>query len=446
VRVAVVGTGYVGLVTAACFAELGHEVVCVDLDHARLDQILRGVAPFHEPGLSELVRQHAGRTLLATDDLADAVHRSQLSILAVGTPSADGKIDLRAVLSAARSIGTSLRDSSEYHAVVVKSTVVPGTTDGPIRAALEEASGRVAGTDFGVGMNPEFLTEGQAVADFMEPDRLVLGADDPQTRALLEELYAAFPSRVPRVFTNTRTAEMIKYTSNTLLATMISFSNEIANICAAVGDVDVVDVLDGVHLSRYLTPHGEDGAPVRAPISSFLEAGCGYGGSCLPKDTAALIGMAAELGEATPVLRAVVETNAGRPDEMLRLAEARVGSLDGLRAAVLGLAFKPDTDDVRESPAIAIVTKLLAHGATVVAHDPIVTELPDEIRKPDVTLTNELADALARADVALLVTRWDAYRDVPAILAALDNPPLLVDGRRMLDRRSVAEYAGIGCS
>lgn len=445
-RVAIVGTGYVGLVTAACFAELGHEVVCVDLDRGRLEQILRGEAPFHEPGLSELVRQHAGRTLLATDDIADAVQRSQLSMLAVGTPSTDGKIDLCSVLAAARSIGTSLRDSAEYHAVVVKSTVVPGTTDGPVRAALEEASGGVAGTDFGVGMNPEFLTEGQAVADFMEPDRLVLGADDARTRALLEELYSDFPARVPRIVTNTRTAEMIKYASNTLLATMISFSNEIANICAAVGDVDVVDVLEGVHLSRYLTPHAEDGAPVRAPISSFLEAGCGYGGSCLPKDTAALIGMAAELEAATPLLQAVVETNAGRSAEMVRLAEARLGSLDGRRAAVLGLAFKPDTDDVRESPATAIVKELLAQGASVVVHDPVVTELPGEIRRHEVRLTSELGEALAGVDVALLVTRWDAYREVPELLAELDEPPLLVDGRRMLDRESVAQYAGIGRS
>jgi UDPglucose 6-dehydrogenase/GDP-mannose 6-dehydrogenase len=447
VRVAVVGTGYVGLVTAACLSEHGHEVVCVDLDRARLKQILRGTIPFYEPGLEELVRRHAGRTLLATDDIADAVRRSQLSFVAVGTPSVDGRIDLRAVLSAVQSIGASLRESAAYHVVVVKSTVVPGTTDGPVRTALEEATGRISGSGFGIAMNPEFLTEGQAVADFMEPDRLVLGADDARTGELLLELYASFPRDVPRVVTNTRTAEMIKYASNTLLATMISFSNEIANLCAAVGGVDVVDVLEGVRLSRYLSPRGGVGMPVvRAPISSFLEAGCGYGGSCLPKDTAALIAMAAELDQPTPLLRAVAETNARRPDEVIRLAETHLGDLEGLRAAVLGLAFKPDTDDVRESPAIPIVTRLLARGASVVVHDPVVTELPDAIRCADVTLTNELGDTLARADVAIVVTRWDAYQDIPAILAELDDPPLLVDGRRMIDRRSVARYAGIGRS
>jgi UDPglucose 6-dehydrogenase len=445
-RVSVVGAGYVGLVTAACLAEHGHEVICVDLDRARLEGVLRGFAPFHEPGLDELVRRHAGRALLVTDDIADAVRRSQLSLLAVGTPSVDGRIDLQAVLSAAQSIGTSLRNSDEYHAVVVKSTVVPGTTNDSVRAALEEASGRTGGIDFGLGMNPEFLTEGQAVADFMDPDRLVLGADDGRTHELLEELYRGFPHSVPRIVTNTRTAEMIKYASNTLLATMISFSNEIADVCAAVGDIDVVDVLEGVHVSRYLAPRGEDGIPVRAPISSFLEAGCGYGGSCLPKDTAALIAMAADLGQPTPVLDAVVETNARRADVVLRLAEERLGDLDGLRAAVLGLAFKPDTDDVRESPAVPIVTGLLARGASVVVHDPVVTKLPAELPTADVTLTNELSDALARADLALLVTRWEVYEAVPAILAELDDPPLLIDGRRMVDRGSVPRYAGIGCS
>jgi UDPglucose 6-dehydrogenase/GDP-mannose 6-dehydrogenase len=442
-RVCVVGAGYVGVVTAACLAELGHRVTCADVDRDRVDLLVSGKPTVHEAGLSELLARNVGERLTATTDVGAAVSGADVTLVAVGTPSKEDGIDLGAVVAATREIGTALGTTDGYHAVVVKSTVVPGTTDGVVLPLLVEESGRTAGRDFGVGMNPEFLTEGQAVSDFMEPDRLVLGGIDEHTHAALEELYAPFPSSVPRMRTNTRTAEMVKYASNALLATSISFANEIGNLCAAVGDVDVVDVMRGVHLSRYLTVSGPDGTPDRAPLASYLDAGCGFGGSCLPKDVRALIAEGERLGRPMRVLSAVLETNDAQPEELLALVERAI-DLDGRRVAVLGMAFKPDTDDVRESPTIPLVRGLVSRGARVTVHDPVVRAVPDELRALGVGLSDDLDAVLNEADAVVLATRWEQYREVPRLLAARAPAPLLVDGRRMLDRDSVPNYVGIG--
>src|SRR5439155_26482406 len=369
-----------------------------------------------------------------------------LTMVAVGTPFVGGEMDLGAVREAGRAIGSALREKQAYHTVVVKSSVVPGTTRSVVTPLLEEASGKRAGVDFGVGVNPEFLTEGQAVDDFMFPDRLVLGGDDERVQDALEEMYVQFPPDVPRVRTNATTAETIKYASNALLATAISFANEIANLCAALEDTDVVDVMHGVHLSRYLTPLSPDGVPVRAPVASFFEAGCGLGGSCLPKDLRALIARASELGLRLPVLEAVLQTNDRRPDEMLDLLRQHLPDLDGARVTVLGLAFKPDTDDVRESPAIPIVARLVRDGATVTVHDPVVRELPSDLEgeRERIALSDDLEDSLRDADAVILVTRWNDYRDVPKLLARLKRQPLFLDGRRMLDKAELPRYAGVG--
>jgi UDPglucose 6-dehydrogenase/GDP-mannose 6-dehydrogenase len=422
---------------------MGHDVVVCDVDQKRVERIQRGLAPIHEVGLEGLLIRNVGKRLRATTDLAAAVERSDLTLIAVGTPSEEGRIDLTALVRASQEVGAALAAKDSYHVVVVKSTVVPGTTAGVVRPLLEEAARRKAGDDFGVGVNPEFLTEGQAVADFLMPDRLVLGGIDQRTVRMLDELYASFPLSVPRVRTNPTTAEMIKYASNGLLATMISFANEIGNLCAAVGNVDVIDVMEGVHLSRYLSPLAEDGAPVRAPIVAFLETGCGFGGSCLPKDVRALIATGEGLGQPMRVMRAVIDTNMGQPEEVLRLVEEGVGDLSGRRVTVLGLAFKPDTDDTRESPALPIVERLLARGAIVTAHDPLVRVDPNGWGDR-VKLSSDLSASLDYADAVVLVTRWEHYGDLPALLAEMEHPPLLVDGRRMFPVGSVQRYAGVG--
>jgi UDPglucose 6-dehydrogenase len=438
-KVAIAGMGYVGLVTGVCLAEKGHDVTCVDVDEEKVAAVRSGRAPIFEGGLDELLKRNLGKRFRAETSLADAVQAADLSIIAVGTPFDGREIDLSAVREAAREIGETLRTAEGYPVVVVKSTVVPGSTLSVVVPVLEEASGNRAGVDFGVGVNPEFLTEGQAVADFMNPDRLVFGSVDERTSAVLEELYAGFPD-VPRIRTTVTTAEMIKYVSNALLATMISFSNEVADLSSAVGDIDVVDVMRGIHSSMYLTV---DGRP--APITSFLEAGCGFGGSCLPKDVKSLVAHGEGLGQRMRVLQAVTEVNEARPDEVLRIVRRHVTTLAGSQIAVLGLAFKPDTSDVRDSPATPIVERLLGEGASVRIHDPVVTELPDRLRRTGVSLTSDLPAVLSGADAVVLVTSWGQYEaELPAALGALDAQPVLIDCRRVIDPDRVARYDGVG--
>ncbi|PYP94627.1 MAG: GDP-mannose dehydrogenase [Gemmatimonadetes bacterium] len=439
-RVSVIGTGYVGLVTGAGLAEKGHYVTCVDTDAAKIAQIRRGAPAFYEPGLEELLRRNSTR-LEATTDLRRAVFESDLSFIAVGTPVADGQIDLGAVRAATRQIGSVLREKPTYHLVVVKSTVVPGTTEQVVLPLLEEASGKKAGVDFGVGTNPEFLTEGEAVQDFLCPDRLVLGTLDASSLAALEALYAPFGGE--RVRTTPRTAEMIKYTANCLLATTISFSNEIGNLCSALGGIDVAEVMRGVHASKYLTVTPGDGR--RPALEAFLWAGCGFGGSCLPKDLQALIACGKRAGEPMALLRAVVEVNERQPEQVVALVRRHFPSLVGVRVAVLGLAFRPGTSDMRESPAIPIVRRLLAEGVRVSAYDPAARDEARRVFAEDrVHLCEDLASAVSEADAAVLVTRWEEFRRLPDVLRATGRTPLLVDGRRMLEKTAYDPYEGIG--
>lgn len=443
-KVSIIGTGYVGLVTGVCLAHKGHDVVCVDVDREKTGKINRGIAPIYEVNLPELLESLVNVRLKATTDLESAVTGSDLTLIAVGTPFDGSRIDLTFIREAARQIGAALALKDGYHIVAVKSTVVPGTTDEVVLPILEQSSGKKAGRDFGVGMNPEFLTEGEAVNDFMHPDRIVLGGMDTRTIAGLEELYESF-AEVPRIRTNNKTAEMIKYASNSLLATMISFSNELGNLCSALGGVDITDVLNGVHLSKYLSSVQEDGTRVTPAINSFLWAGCGFGGSCLPKDVKALIAHGERAGASMPLLNAVIDINQKQHKQLLSLLSKHFDSLHGVRVAVLGLAFRPGTDDMRESPAIPVVQSLLAEGAAVVAYDPIAR--PDTrklFNNALVPLCADLAEAVSEADAVVLITSWEEFSALPALLDARESQPVVIDGRRMLDKTRVARYEGIG--
>jgi UDPglucose 6-dehydrogenase/GDP-mannose 6-dehydrogenase len=307
-KVSIFGTGYVGLVTGVCLAEKGHYVVCVDVDAEKVRSINNGIPPIQEKNLEEMLHRNLNARLKATTNGRQAVLASDLSLIAVGTPSHNGGIDLAHIKDVSYQIGEALRGKETYHLVGVKSTVVPGTTDEVVLPILEKASGKKAGIDFGVAMNPEFLTEGQAIQDFMSPDRIVLGGIDKKSVDLLVQLYEGFP-QVPRFKTNNKTAEMIKYTSNALLATMISFSNEVANLCAAIGDVDVVDVMRAVHLSQYFSSSLPSGESLMPSIVSFLGAGCGFGGSCLPKDVKAMRAYGMRTGVPMRLLVAVLQIN-----------------------------------------------------------------------------------------------------------------------------------------
>ncbi len=441
-RVCVVGAGYAGLVGAAGLAAAGHAVTCVDADPDRVALIAAGTPPFHEPGLADLLRQQVSRRALrAGTDLAGAVRDAEVTLIAVGTPSLeDGRVDLGQVEAAATRIGAALRDSTEpYPVVVLTSTAPPGTTRTLLTPLLEAASARRDGADLGVATSPEFLAEGSAVAEALHPDRVVLGAAHPRTLDLLAELYRPLltpPAETLR--TDPDTAELTKYAANALLATLVSFSNEIADLAEAAG-VDVVEVLRGVRLDRRLSPV-VDGVRLEPGVLAYLAAGCGFGGSCLPKDLRALLaGTALPL----PVLRGALATNRTRAARLLDQLRAGLGGeLAGARVTVLGAAFKPGTDDVRESPALPVIEGLLAAGARVTLHDPVALDAARRaLDDAPVHYRADLAEALAGADAAVLVTAWSAYRDLPALLP---RTTLLVDGRRLIEPAAVARYRGPG--
>jgi len=451
-KICVVGTGYVGLVSGACLAEVGHEVVCVDLDAAKVERINRGDPPIHEDGLEALLKKYAGTRLIATTSLPQAMEGADVALICVGTPFDGRTIDLGYIRQVSRDIGAVLKTQSRYCVVTVKSTVVPGTTDTVVREELERASGKKAGVDFGLGMNPEFLAEGVAVKDFMVPDRIVVGGIDERSTGVLASMYAMFKD-TPVIRTTTRTAEMIKYTSNAFMATMISFSNEIARVCDGIGELDAAEVFKGLHLMKHLTRRDSDGQLKTASASSFLWAGCGFGGSCFPKDVKAIAAHAGHRGVATPILDAVLETNRTQPGRMLVMLRDRIGTdLNGKRVTVLGIAFKPGTDDVRESPALNIIDSLVREGARVVAHDPIAIATGRKgladfgVDLGRVQLEPDLAAALAGSDAVVLVTSWPQYSEAPALMKQQCSGAPLIDGRRLIDRDAVPTYSGIGLS
>ena len=443
-NVSVVGTGYVGLVSGVCLAEKGHTVVCVDVDADKVEKTNKGIPIIYEVGLEELLKKNVGTRFKATTNLRQAVLESDLSLIAVGTPYQGNEIDLGYIKEVSRQIGTVLREKPAYHVVVVKSTVVPGTTQDVVLSILEKFSGKKAGVDFGVGMNPEFLREGAAVEDFMMPDRIVIGGIDEKTLDTMEKLYKVFDG-VDKVRTNPKTAEMIKYTSNSLLATMISFSNEIGNLCSALGDIDVVDVMKAVHLDKRLCPFLPDGSRIVPHFTTYLEAGCGFGGSCFPKDVKALIAHGKKAGQSMSLLQSVIEVNEQQPLHVVDIVKKHFPNMQGLRLAVLGLAFKPGTDDLRESPAIPIVKELIASGAVVQAFDPVAqTEAKKIFGDHQIVYSKNISEALNRVEAVIVLTRWDEFAGLSSLLADKEPQPLLVDGRRMMDKRQFARYSGIG--
>jgi UDPglucose 6-dehydrogenase len=417
-RISIIGTGYVGTVTGACFAHLDNDVICVDVDQNRVDSMNKGIPPIYEEGLEELLGTHAGKNLRVTLDYDDAIANSDISFICVPTPTDEGgKIDLRFVKEASRSIGQRLKKKNPYHVVVVKSTVVPQTTQSVVTPILEEASGKKAGRDFGVGMNPEFLREGKAVYDFQNPDRIVIGGDDPKARSMIKSLYASY--KCPILEVDTKTAEMIKYVSNAFLATKISFSNEVGNICKRLG-IDTYKVMEGVGLDARISPF-------------FLNSGLGFGGSCFPKDVKALIGKASDVSYEPVLLKTVLLVNDHQPQMLLRLLKLHVPDLKGKRIAVLGLAFKNDTDDIRESRAIPVIGSLLAEGAEVVAYDPMAAEHMKKVYS-NIEYAKSADDALVGADACIIATEWAEFRKLDSFKNMRN--PVVIDGRKMVDPAS----------
>jgi UDPglucose 6-dehydrogenase len=443
-KISVVGTGYVGLVSGLCLAEKGHDVVCVDIDKEKVRLINNGTAPIYEKGLESLLLSNLNNGFSATVDLQTAVRESEVTLIAVGTPYKGDEIDLSYIENSAKQIGRELQKKDSYHVVVVKSTVVPGTTEEVVLPLVEKYSGKRAGVDFGLGMNPEFLREGEAIDDFMYPDRIVLGGIDERTIGVMGDMYAVFPN-VDIIKTTPKTAEMIKYTANSLLATLISFSNEIGNLCSSLGGIDVVEVMRGVHLDKRLTPILAEGNRVFPAITSYIAAGCGFGGSCFPKDVRALIAHGKKHGYEMQILNSVMRVNELQPSRVIELLKKYFPSFQDRSFAVIGLAFKPGTDDMRESPAIPIVQQLLTEGAFVKAYDPVAQNEAIKIfGNHGIEYSESLSDTVENVEAVILLTKWDEFQHLPGMIAAFNKTPIVIDGRRFLDKSSVARYDGIG--
>ena len=434
-NISVVGSGYVGLVSAVCLAEKGHRVVCVDQNEEKVAKINSAISPIYEPGLDRLLRKNIGQRLTATTDLHNSVCDTDISLIAVGTPFNGKEIDLTAIREVSFQLGTALAAKKSYHLVAVKSTVVPGTTDEVVIPILEEASGKKAGRDFGVGMNPEFLREGEAVGDFLSPDRVVLGGMDEKSLQMLEALYSVFEG-TDTLKTNNRTAEMIKYTANALLATMISFSNEIGNLCASTAGVDVLDVMKGVHLDKRLSPILPDGTRITPSFTSYLAAGCGFGGSCFPKDVKALIAHGRKAGQPMELLDAVMEINRRQPEQIVSLLEKNFRRFPAGPSRYWAWRSSPGTDDLRESPAIPVVRSLLSQGARIRAYDPVAGHEAERLfGNHDIVYPDDLARTLDGVDAIVLLTRWEEFRHLPACAQAY-GPSAFVYRRSQDDRKA----------
>lgn len=430
-HIAVIGSGYVGLVTGTCFAEFGVDVTCIDVDADKIARLKKGESPIYEPGLEQLLEKNlqAGR-LRFTTELADAVKQSLVIFIAVGTPPrADGSADLTFVEEVARALAEHL---DSYKVIVTKSTVPVGT--GKRLAALIKKH-QATPTEFSVVSNPEFLREGAAITDFMRPDRVVIGGSDPEAIAIMKDLYRPlYLNETPFVITSLEGAELIKYAANAFLATKISFINEIANLCEKVG-CDVHDVARALGMDRRIGP-------------KFLHPGPGFGGSCFPKDTAALSMIGREYSSPTRIVDTVIEVNRAQREMMIPKIERLAGGLNSKRVAVLGLAFKPETNDMRDAPSVDIIQGLIESGATVSAYDPIAT---DDARRvlPNIEFANDEYEAVAGADVLVIVTEWNQFRalDMNRIRKSMKTPKI-ADLRNIYDPASISElgfeYVGVG--
>jgi UDPglucose 6-dehydrogenase len=429
-KIAVVGTGYVGLVAGVCFAESGNDVICVDNNDAKVEALNQGKMPIYEPGLEELCRRNrAERRLTFTTDLPRAVRESKVIFIAVGTPQGeDGSADLQHVLQVARDVA---RAMNEYKVIVDKSTVPVGTSD-----RVREVIAGETTQPFSVVSNPEFLKQGAAVDDFMKPDRVVIGASDQRAADIMLELYAPFTrTDAPIMVMDCASAELAKYAANAMLATRISFMNEVANVCELVGaDVDQV--------RRAMGSDRRIGA-------SFLFPGVGYGGSCFPKDVKAMSRFASDKSYDFQILRAVEDVNAYQKGRLFSKIKAHFGALAGKKIAVWGLAFKPKTDDMREAPAIPLIESLIEAGATVVAHDPEAIKVAKGIFGTRVTFTENNYEALDGADGLAIVTEWNEFRRPDfERMKTLMSSPVIFDGRNLFVPAQMAQagftYYSIG--
>jgi len=418
-KISIIGTGYVGLVTGACFAKLDHNIICVDVDKDKIEKINKGISPIYEEGLDEILSKHKDK-IKATDNYKDAIENTDITFICVGTPSKkDLSLDLTHIKQATEETAKQIKNKNNWHLVVVKSTVLPGTTKNIILPILEKHSGKKAGNGFGLAMNPEFLKEGIAVKDFLKPDRIVIGAYDKKSKDALKKLYKGFTC--PIVETTLSTAEMIKYASNAFLATKISFINEIGNMCKKLG-IDTYEVADGIGLDKRIG-------------RAFLDSGAGYGGSCFSKDLDALISWYKKENEKPEIIQSTVKINEQQPLRLVELLKKHVPQINGKTIGILGLAFKPNTDDIRESRAIPITRELIKQGAKIKSYDPKAT---DNFKKifPEITYCSSAQEVLS-SDAILITTKWEEFKKLDY------KGKIVIDGRRIEAAKKAKIYEGV---
>ncbi|MDP4098947.1 UDP-glucose/GDP-mannose dehydrogenase family protein [Paenibacillus sp. P96] len=418
-KLAVIGTGYVGLVSGVCFALKGNKVICVDLAEDKIEKLKRAESPIYEPGIEELIEQNLREERLEfTSDLSDAVRRSDIVLLAVGTPSLpNGEANLQYIEQAAADVGAAMNG---YKIIMTKSTVPVGTNE-----KIREVVARYTRQSFDIVSAPEFLREGSAISDTLHPDRIIIGIDNPSLHETMVELHQDFTDNI--YVTDIRSAEMIKYASNAFLATKISFINEIANICEKVG-ADVTNVAAGMGMDKRIG-------------SSFLQAGIGYGGSCFPKDTNALIQIAGNVDYEFKLLKSVVDVNSDQRYMMISKLRESLGQLNGIHVGVWGLSFKPNTDDIREAPSLEIVETLVKEGAFVKVHDPIAMDkFREQFNHEHIQWCSTPEEAALGCDAVCLLTDWDHYKQVDLrMLGSVLRKPILIDGRNVFTERQIAE-------
>lgn len=425
-RVSVIGAGYVGLVTAAALASKGHDVTAVDTDETKVSMINRKKSPIFEEGLDDMLSNCVGSNRLRATGDYEEILATDITLICVGTPSnSDGGMDLSYITESAKDVGRMLGAKSERHTVVVRSTVVPGTTRGIVIPALEEHSRKKAHVDFDVAVNPEFMQEGKALHWFFNPDRIIIGEEEQRAGDTVKELYEGIWAPVVRM--DMTTAEMIKFASNAFLATKISFINDIGNICRRLG-IDVYDVVKGVGLDYRIGEY-------------FLSAGIGFGGSCLPKDVKALVHSSRQLGYQAQLLESVLEVNKNQVLNMLQMVEQKLGNLEGKTICVLGLAFKPNTDDIRNAPALDVIRLLMEKGASAKTYDPLAMPNAQRVLSQKVKYCRDAEEAVSNCDCILVLTEWDEFKK-----ESLYYGKVVFDGRRVLDpgqARIFCDYQGI---
>ena len=440
-KVSIIGVGYVGLVTAACLTNQDIEVICSTHDEKKAATINKGEPPFFEEDLASILKRAIDKKkLFCTTNREEAILNSDITFITIATPTqANGSIDLTYIKNSAMEIGKALKNKDNYHLVVVRSTVVPGTTRTVIGKLIEENSEKKMSDGFGLCMSPEFLREGEAVYDTLNPDRIVIGELDKKSGDILEKLYHKFYGEKcpPILRMNLESAEMVKYVSNCFLAMKISFANEIANICELVHGVDVKEVMKAVGLDQRIG-------------SKFLNAGAGWGGSCLGKDLDAIKTFAVNLRYEPRIIAAVREINEAQAKHIVDLAKKKLGALKGKRIALLGLSFKPNTDDMREAPSIKIISHLIESGANVIGYDPRAIENAKKVIGDKILYANSIDDCLENAECAILVTEWEEFKKLkPSDFIKKMKTPILIDGRRIYDPKIFGEkltYIGVGKS